>query len=84
MVTNEAGALMVESDDAPDQELDVDHHCINVMLYLNEKTGEMTMDREAYFHGKAYEEVGQQSYIGTIELIAKPESDLTRLKATYA
>ncbi|GBP53421.1 hypothetical protein EVAR_48173_1 [Eumeta japonica] len=60
------GILVVENIDAPIQKLDVDRYCIDVMLYVNEKTGEKTVGREAYFRGRVYHKVEEyaQNYIG--------------------
>ncbi|GBP53401.1 hypothetical protein EVAR_48153_1 [Eumeta japonica] len=57
------GALVVEG---PYQEVDVDRYCIDVMLYVNEKTGETTLGREAYFCAKLHQEAKKypQNYIG--------------------
>ncbi|GBP53414.1 Mariner Mos1 transposase [Eumeta japonica] len=61
-------ALVIESVEVSAQEVDVDHYCIEIMLYFNEKTGKKTLDREAYFRGKVYEKVEEyaQNYIAMI------------------
>ncbi|GBP53406.1 G-protein coupled receptor Mth2 [Eumeta japonica] len=52
-----AGELAIENVEAAIQEVDVESYCIDFMLYVNEKTGKMTLGREAYFRVKLHQEV---------------------------
>ncbi|GBP53409.1 hypothetical protein EVAR_48161_1 [Eumeta japonica] len=63
-----AGALVIENVEGPYQEVDVDRYCIDIMLYVNEKTGETTLGREAYFCVKVHQEAKKypQNYIAFI------------------